>query len=281
MRIPGIRKSFLGESNRFMRWNVLDRVCMMGMRYCWSFLFCCLLFSCKGKDICDREGKACLVHVEDSLIMPGRVWEVLKDVKRIEDKMRHRGLVEVREVDSTIRVELKYATTANFTGKILYRSLRQAYLLPEVAEALGRAQQELKSRKPGYGLLVYDAARPMTVQQEMWKLVKGTPEQIYVSNPARGGGLHNYGAAVDLTVVDTSGILLDMGCEFDYFGAKARVDREQELVSHGELSTFQLENRLLLREVMLKAGFKVLPGEWWHFNWISRAEAIERLEVIE
>ena len=63
-------------------------------------------------------------------------------------------------------------------------------------ESLLQAQKLLKEICPDYSLIVYDAARPMSVQQKMWNVVKGTPKYIYVSNPARGGGLHNYGLAV-------------------------------------------------------------------------------------
>lgn len=248
--------------------------------YCW-FLCCYLLFSCQEKEKNVLNTETHMVYVEDSLIMSASLWQEQVEKKQLAEAMRSKGLLEIREVDSTIRVELKYATSDNFTGKVLYRSLRQAYLLPEVAKALKKAQQELKRRKPGYSLLVYDAARPMAVQREMWDRVKGTPQQVYVSNPARGGGLHNYGAAVDVSVVDSCGQPLDMGCDFDYFGGKARVDQEQRLVKEGKLTTVQWENRLLLREVMVQAGFRVLPAEWWHFNWMSRQEAVERLKAIE
>lgn len=130
-------------------------------------------------------------------------------------------------------------------------------------------------------MIVYDAARPIAVQRKMWDRVKGTSWQNFVSNPAKGGGLHNYGVAVDVSVVDDFGRALDMGCGFDEFDRRARVDIEPELLESGLLTTVQMENRLLLRKVMLKAGFKALPGEWWHFNWMSRKEAMACLNVIE
>ena len=116
--------------------------------------------------------------------------------------MARQGFVDVRSLDSTIQVSLMYARADNFTGKILYTDLHEAYLHPKAARALVRAQQILKEKHPGLSLKVYDAARPMHIQQKMWNAVAGTPKNIYVSNPRNGGGLHNYGMAVDLTLCD-------------------------------------------------------------------------------
>ena len=67
--------------------------------------------------------------------------------------------------------------------------------LPACAEALRKAQAELKRRRPDLSLCIFDATRPMSVQQTMWDAVKDTPKYFYVSNPAHGGGMHNYGMA--------------------------------------------------------------------------------------
>ena len=204
-----------------------------------------------------------------------------KEDSGTERRMRQLGLVDIGEVDPTIAVHLVYATSDNFVGKVLYRDIRKAFLLPEAAERLAEAQRKLKLLRPELSLLVYDAARPMKVQQEMWDLVKGTENRVYVSNPRNGGGLHNYGAAVDLTLVDSLGHVLPMGSEFDYFGEEARPDREEAMVKQGRIILPHLHNRRLLRKVMTDAGFRVLPSEWWHFNLMSRAEARVRLKVIE
>ena len=204
-----------------------------------------------------------------------------KEDSGTERRMRQLGLVDIGEVDPTIAVHLVYATSDNFAGKVLYRDIRKAFLLPEAAGRLAEAQRKLKLLRPELSLLVYDAARPMKVQQEMWDLVKGTENRVYVSNPRNGGGLHNYGAAVDLTLVDSLGHVLPMGSEFDYFGEEARPDREEAMVKQGRIILPHLHNRRLLRKVMTDAGFRVLPSEWWHFNLMSRAEARERLKVIE
>ena len=121
----------------------------------------------------------------------------------------------------------------------------------------------------------------MSVQREMWELVKGTSRHIFVSNPGRGGGLHNYGLAVDVTLCDSSGGFPDMGSAFDYFGEEARGDKEEELVIRGKITPEAFENRQLLRKVMTEAGFIALGSEWWHFNALPRREVIGKWERIE
>ena len=120
-----------------------------------------------------------------------------------ERSMERQGMVKIADVDSTILVSLMYARPDNCTGHVLYTDLHTAYLHPRAARALHRAQRILRSIRPDLTLKVYDAARPMSVQAVMWKAVEGTSKDIYVSNPAHGGGLHNYGLAVDITLADS------------------------------------------------------------------------------
>ena len=175
---------------------------------------------------------------------------------RMEHYLDSLGLVNVGRMDPTLKIDLMYTRADNFTGKVLYEDLQEAYLHPEAAKALLQAQKRLKELYPGYSLIIYDAARPMSVQQKMWNVVKGTSQNIYVSNPARGGGLHNYGLAVDVSIADEKGNPLPMG---------TKVDRR---------------NRLLLRRVMTDVGYKPLRSEWWHFNFRSREEAKRNYKVI-
>lgn len=198
-----------------------------------------------------------------------------------EKRMRRLGLVDIQEMDTTIRVHLVYATTDNFVGRVLYHDLHKAFMLPETAWRLMDAQKHLKTLRPDLSLMIYDAARPMSVQQEMWTQVRGTNKSVYVSNPKNGGGLHNYGAAIDLTLADSLGNILSMGSDFDYFGDEARPDREKEMVRLGRILPEHLANRKLLRRVMTEAGFRVLPSEWWHFNLVSREETKKTLKRIE
>ncbi len=197
-------------------------------------------------------------------------------------RMAEQGLVDILSVDSTIQVSLMYARPDNFTGKILYTDLREAYLHPKAAAALARAQQALRKLHPELSLKIYDATRPMSVQQKMWNTVAGTKQQNYVSNPRNGGGMHNYGLAVDITLCKAAtGDTLDMGTKVDFLGSYAHIDDEAGLVNRHIISKEAKQNRELLRKVMEEAGFKPLRTEWWHFNLVSRAEAKAHYKAVK
>ncbi len=190
-----------------------------------------------------------------------------------------KDLTDIRKIDSTITVELMYAKADNFVGEKMY-NFDKAYLHPKAAAALKEANRLLKESNPRLHLHVYDAARPMSVQQKMWNKVKGTAQQNYVSNPANGGGLHNYGLAVDLTIADCYGDTLPMGTLVDALTYKSHTDNEEELVRTGKISKEAAQNRQLLRAVMKKAGFRPLRSEWWHFNFTTRATARKYYKAI-
>lgn len=221
--------------------------------------------------------------------------QVRHSLSATELSMERQGLVDVREVVPDIQVSLMYARSDNFVGRRLYADLRAAYLQPEAAQGLLRAREYLRRHHPELNLIVFDAARPMSVQQHMWDVVKGTPRSIYVSNPARGGGLHNYGLAVDVALCwaadlrDRNGRLLHaagdtaglyMGTPIDHLGDLARVDQEQRHLRQRRLSERHVALRRRLRAAMRSGGFKVLPTEWWHFNFKTRAQARARYAPI-
>ncbi|MGB3618102.1 MAG: M15 family metallopeptidase [Catalinimonas sp.] len=213
------------------------------------------------------------------------VAAVLPAVERLSDyelRMRALGLVDVQTLDPTIQVELKYSTTDNFVGVDVYGDLDRAYLQPEPARRLVEAQRLLRERRPNLRLLVYDAARPRAVQQVLWDMLP-KPEADkpkYVADPQKGS-IHNFGAAVDLTIADTTGASLDMGTPYDYFGVPAFPYHEERLLQSGRLTQAQVDNRRLLREVMRAAGFSPITSEWWHFDAFSRAEARRRFPIVE
>lgn len=190
-----------------------------------------------------------------------------------------KGFVNVLKMDSTMSVDLMYAKSDNFVGEKMY-NFSEAYLHPKAAEALKKANKLLKEVDPSLHLRIYDAARPMKVQQKMWNKVKGTAQQNYVSNPANGGGLHNYGLAVDVTIADSKGDTLPMGTIIDALTSISHIDCEEKLVQTGKITTEAVKNRLLLRTVMKKAGFRPLRSEWWHFNYTTRADARKNYKVI-
>lgn len=195
--------------------------------------------------------------------------------------MEGRNLMDVTSLDTTLRVDLVYATPDNFLGEAVYSGITRAWLHPDAAHKLIAAHRLLKEAHPRWRFVIYDAARPISVQRKMWAMVRGTDKTNYVSNPANGGGLHNYGLAVDLTILDEKGKPLPMGTPFDYFGEEAHTNREESLLESGRISHTEFENRRLLRRLMRQAGFRSIPYEWWHFNACSRAEARQNYPVID
>lgn len=195
-------------------------------------------------------------------------------------RMAGQGLVDIKDKVPTVQVSLMYARADNFTGRVLYSDLREAYLHPLAAEALAKAQKRLKELRPDLSLKVYDATRPMSIQQKMWDAVKNTDHSFYVSNPKNGGGLHNYGLAVDITLCRADGDTIPMGTKVDNMNYLSHIDREDELLAKGKLSREAYDNRRLLRQVMEYAGWKSLRTEWWHFNLRSRAQAKKYFKVV-
>ena len=186
-----------------------------------------------------------------------------------EQRMEAQGLVDITTVIPDIHVSLMYARADNFVGRVMYRDLHRAYLLPETAAALKKAQTALQKAHPELSLKVYDATRPMSVQQQMWNIVAGTTKSIYVSN-AQGKLLHTAG--------DTTG--LSMGTPIDYLGKLAHVRDETEFLERGWLKKEHIQRRQWLRTAMAAGGFKVLPTEWWHFNFKTRAQAKAHYKVV-
>ena len=194
--------------------------------------------------------------------------------------MERQGMVNIQSVDPTIRVSLMYSRPDNFTGRVLYDDLREGYLHPKAARALAMAQQRLKELHPDLSLIIFDATRPMSIQQKMWDVVKGTSKNIYVSNPARGGGMHNYGMAVDISICRENGDTIPMGALVDHMSNLSHIDHEDVLVRTKRMTAEARANRQLLREVMAVGGFKPLRTEWWHFNLCTREEAKRNYKVI-
>jgi len=204
--------------------------------------------------------------------------EKLKDSTHVSQY----NLVDVQTLNKAIFVELKYATPDNFMGIILYNRLKKAYLQKDVAERLSKVQDYLSKLNPGFHLLIYDALRPVSVQQKMWDALDSLPpieRGKFVSNP-KNRSMHNMGAAVDLTIINEQLIPLDMGAAYDEIGQIAYPSMEKQFVAEGKLTEVQIENRDLLRKVMKTQGFRQLQSEWWHFNACSRAEGLVKYKVL-
>jgi len=168
-------------------------------------------------------------------------------------------MVAVEKYVQPLVCEWFYATQNNFTKRKLYRR-PTAFVRRSAAEALQKVQEDLKPL--GLSLKFFDAYRPYSVTEKMWKVV---PDDRYAANPAKGSG-HNRGAAIDVTLINlVTRQELDMPTTFDDFTAKAHHN-------YMSLEKTVLANRELLRSSMEKHGFKALDTEWWHYYLPNAAD---------
>lgn len=196
--------------------------------------------------------------------------------------MKALGLTDVSTVIPEAIIDIRYSDTANFMHRDVYGCLNTAFLLPDVANRLAIVQEYLHTLDPPLRLVIFDAGRPRQIQAYMWEITKlPMPEKgMYLSNPV-AGSLHNYGAAVDVTLATASGVYLDMGSDYDEFSDRSQPVRQWELLASGVLTKEQIANREILRKAMWKGRFWNIPGEWWHFNAFTLREAQETLTMID
>jgi D-alanyl-D-alanine dipeptidase len=169
---------------------------------------------------------------------------------------RTADLVELTRMDPSIKLDVRYATTNNFTGAQVYAEAR-AFLQRPAAEAALAAHRELAVR--GLALLIFDGYRPWSVTRTFWEVTPASLRE-FVADPAQGSK-HNRGCAVDLTLCDReTGKAVEMPSEFDEFSERA-------YPSYTGGNPEARANRDLLRSVMERHGFAVEENEWWHFNF--------------
>jgi len=184
------------------------------------------------------------------------------------------------ETTQGIVINLKYASNDNFMGEALYGEFRQAFLHKVAAAKLKLAVEGLQQLKPGWKLVVYDALRPRSIQRLFWNRVKGTPQQPYVANPD-SGSMHNFGFAVDVSLMDESGREVDMGTKYDDFTGLSEPSSEERFLKAGKLGLSHVSNRRLLRKVMTAAGFEQQPNEWWHYDALPAKEVRANYPIVE
>lgn len=171
-------------------------------------------------------------------------------------EFRSVDLVELKTLDPTIKLDVRYATGNNFLSTPVYTQAR-AYLQRPAAEALARVHRSLLSQ--GYGLLIHDAYRPWWVTKVFWE---ATPPSLreFVADPAQGSR-HNRGCAVDLTLYELrTGKAVSMPGVYDEMSPRSYPD-----YSGG--TPAQRQHRDLLRRAMQQEGFTVYETEWWHFDF--------------
>ncbi len=179
-----------------------------------------------------------------------------------------------------IKLGIRYKTANNFTGEQLYPSDWKTYLHPLAAERLAKAAMVMKAMEPRLTLVVLDAMRPVSVQKKLYQKVRGTPLARYVSSSG-GTSIHNYGLAVDCTIIDETGKELDMGTKYDEFTLLSEPRFEEKHLKEGKLTQEQYLNRRFLREVMRQAGLRPIQNEWWHFEAVRKKELGGRYKVVE
>jgi zinc D-Ala-D-Ala dipeptidase len=178
------------------------------------------------------------------------------------------NLVDIKSVDPSIVIDLRYAGTHNSLHRRLYPPSMRALVQASVAKQLVGAQDFL--RRYRYGLKIWDAYRPKSAQRQLWGFVH---DEAYVTNPDDGvGSLHTWGVAVDATLVGANGGSVLMPTDFDDFTPAAM------LHYHG--MDFLIRSHLrLLQTAMGRNRFYGLHTEWWHFisqdwkNYVPSREA--------
>lgn len=164
------------------------------------------------------------------------------------------NFVDIKQVDPTIVIDLRYAGPNNFTRRPLYPPGMPALVRSSVAQRLVFAQKFLRER--GYGLKIWDAYRPKAAQERLWEAARNNS---YVADPKESiGSMHTRGAAVDATLVDRNGKEVPMPTEFDNFTPAA-------MLYYQGSNPVVRSNLKLLQKAMARAGFYGLRTEWWHF----------------
>jgi len=159
-------------------------------------------------------------------------------------------------------IDLKYATTDNFTGQVIYEN-DAAYLRYGTVKKLMQVQEELKAL--GYKLVLWDGYRPVEAQFKLWEIC---PDSTYVANPNKGFSKHSRGNTVDITLVTLDGQPVEMPTGFDDFTRKA--DRD-----YSDVSEAAAKNSQMLEDIMIKVGFKGYSGEWWHYSDVTEYPVVE------
>lgn len=163
------------------------------------------------------------------------------------------NFVRVTDYIPSAAVQLKYATTDNFTGRAIY-GFQEAYLRYGTVKKLMQVSDELAQQ--GLYIKIWDAFRPYSAQIMLWEIC---PDGNFVSNPQTGSNSHSRGRTVDVTLVDSEGNELEMPSEYDEFSPSA--DRD-----YSDCNDAAARNALILQETMEKYGFTGYQKEWWHYS---------------
>ncbi len=186
----------------------------------------------------------------------------LLDISKETDE---NAFVNLKNYSNDFVLDMKYATADNFLKEKVY-PCAECFLRVKTIKSLLEANKLFMEK--GYKIKLYDCYRPKAIQQKMWKIV---PDANYVANP-KTGSIHNRGGAVDISLVDSLGVELNMGTKFDFFGPEAGhncTNFPEEI----------LNNRKFIKEIMLQSNFQSFDSEWWHYNLNdSKKDKVENLK---
>jgi D-alanyl-D-alanine dipeptidase len=187
-------------------------------------------------------------YIDSSKVMG--LAKYMADIKAHPDTR----LVEIKKYIPDIALDIRYATTNNFTGQKMYKEARAFARLP-VVMALKQVQADLK--KQGLGLKIFDAYRPYAITVKFYEVAHDTN---FVADPHKGSK-HNRGCAIDLTAINLkTGKELDMPTGFDSFSKRAAS-------AYMDLPKIEIDDRAILKTAMEAHGFHEIPTEWWHFDF--------------
>jgi len=181
------------------------------------------------------------------------------------------GFDKIYNVVDDAVFDLRYYSPYNFTGhKIRGYKAPVAYMTKEALQALAAAAADLRAQ--GYRILVWDSYRPQKAVDHFVEWIndpndpgnKSFYPTLQKSDLIAGDYImpksgHTRGSTIDLTIIKQDGSFVDMGGTFDLFSEISHPD-------YKKLTKKQKKNRKILRDAMLKAGFKPLDSEWWHFT---------------
>ncbi len=162
-------------------------------------------------------------------------------------------------------LDIRYATTDNFTGQVIYAD-SSPLLRYGTVQKLRAVCDRLADK--GYRLVIWDAWRPAAAQWKLWSIC---PDATYVSDPNKGYSSHTRGGTVDVSLVRMDGSFVEMPTDFDDFSAAADLD-------FSDVSAQAAEHATLLQQVMTDCGFRPYRAEWWHFTDTDSYAVLESLE---
>ncbi len=184
-----------------------------------------------------------------STYLDSKKSKVLLDITKEVDSNAY---VNLKNYSNDFVFDMKYATNDNFLKEKVY-PCAECFLRVKTVKSLLEANKTFLQQ--GFRIKLYDCYRPKAIQKKMFQLV---PDANFVANPKKGS-IHNRGGAVDISLVDSLGVEVNMGTKFDFFG-------EEASHNYQNLSDEILANRKFLKEIMLQNNFKIFESEWWHYN---------------